>query len=71
MQTQTNRTEQWRIQKFLKGEDNLSQRTMFLLHGKNSLKIWANREEAAAPPLNQPLELHPYTEQWKQQLTVF
>jgi len=37
MQTQTNRTEQWRIQKFLKGEDNLSAPSSFIANAHNEL----------------------------------
>ena len=37
MQTQTNRTEQWRIQKFLKEEDNLSASSSFIANAHNEL----------------------------------
>jgi len=66
--------------KIFKGGYNLSAVSSFIANTHNELyafytektafwiEIWANGGEAAAPPLNQPLELHPYTEQWKQQL---
>ena len=37
MQTQTNRTEQWPIQKFLKGQDNLSAPSSFIANAHNEL----------------------------------